>query len=353
AVAKETNKTPADDPMSHPLETGQVDRDQSSEALATNDSGVTWGRHEPLKSCVPCHGDQSEHMLPETLHLVAPVPQLCYVCHEDYGALEGWVHGPVATGDCMLCHESHKANNKSLLRKPIPDLCHQCHETKTLHLVANHSDESYAHCGDCHEAHASPGRILLNQDFLKSDAGRAYVRENSFALPRPAFVDRRGSLGGVKGVKVVTVVDGPDLSERYALTHDIVRKKVEMQLRRNGVRVLTRKEQTARQPRLQVHLRLLEVPSQRRPGQVYALSGSLNIFLQQKVELLATGADAKRRFCTATTWDTGAIVIWGMAQIEEGLDEAIRVLVEQFSNDYLVANPNGRAPVTVRSESRR
>jgi hypothetical protein len=47
---------------------------------------------------------------------------------------------------------------------------------------------------------------------------------------------------------------------------------------------------------------------------------------------------------------TGSIVIWGTTQIEEGLDETIEVLVDQFSKDYLDANPGDQASEPVRGE---
>jgi hypothetical protein len=68
------------------------------------------------------------------------------------------------------------------------------------------------------------------------------------------------------------------------------------------------------------------------------------------VELLGAPGDNKRRFCTATTWDTSGIVIWGTTQIEEGLDETIEILVDQFSEDYLGANPRDQASMPVRGE---
>jgi len=164
------------------------------------------------------------------------------------------------------------------------------------------------------------------------------------------FVDRRGSLSELRGVNVEAVVEKSDLFKRYGLTENAVRTKVEMQLWRNGVRITGRNERIVRQSWLYVYLRLMEVPSQHHFEQVDVLSGSLNIFLQQKVELLGTPGDSKRRFCTATTWDTGGIVIWGTTQIEEGLNETIEVLVDQFSKDYLDANPKDQASVPVRGE---
>jgi len=250
----------------------------------------------------------------------------------------------------MGARSRHKTRNESLLNKPIPELCYHCHEAQTLELVANHSEESHTRCTDCHESHSSPGRMLLKQNFLKTDAGRNYLANNSVARPRPVFVDRLGSLGGLEGVAVVSVVDGSDLVRRYGVTEYFVRVKVEQQLKRNGIKILPHKEQAARESALRVHLRLVEVPSQRRGGQVDALSGSFNISLRQTVELLAAPGDGKRRFCAATTWDTGAVVIWGVSQIEEGIDQAVKVLVGRFGNDYVKANPRDKTLASNRGQ---
>ena len=350
AVASQTNKTPNDHLMKYQPGAGKVDY-PNSEELARDDSGATWGLHEPLKDCVTCHYKQPEQDSSDIPYLVAPVPQLCYGCHKDYISPAKWVHGPVVTGDCLFCHEPHKTDNKSLLRKPIPELCHQCHEAGMLQSVANHSDESYAHCNACHDGHMSPGRMLLKQDLLKTDAVLDYISKKPSTQPQSTIVDRLGSLSGLHGVKVVAVVEKSDLFKRYKLTEDAVRTKFEMQLRRNGIRIIGPNEQIVRPSWLYVYLRLMEVPSQNHLEPVDVLSGSLNIFLRQKVELPGTPGDSKRRFCTATTWDTGSIVIWGTTQIEEGLDDTIGILVEKFSKDYLDANPRAKVSVPVRGEN--
>jgi predicted CXXCH cytochrome family protein len=308
----------------------------------TDDSGATWGLHEQYKDCVACHGNQSKQASTGNPHLVAAVPKLCYRCHKNYISPEGWVHGPVAAGDCLICHGPHKTKNKSLLIKPIPDLCYQCHETKMLKLVAKHSDKSYAQCNNCHEGHTSPGRMLLKQEFLKTDAGMEYIRKNPTAQLQYIYVDRLGSLSGLSGVKVVAVVEKSDLFKRYGLTADSIKAKVEARLKQNSIRIIGNKEPIERQSWLYVYLRLMEVPSNPHANQVEALSGSLNICLRQKVELLDTPDDNQIRFCTATTWDTNGIVIWAAAKVQEGLDETIKVLVDQFSKDYLEANPTDR-----------
>jgi len=309
-----------------------------SDTGVTDESEATWGLHEQYKDCIACHGDQPHKASVDEPHLIDSMPALCHECHKEYASLQGWVHGPVATGECMFCHEPHKTANSSLLSKPIPDLCRQCHETKMLQLVANHSDPSHSNCGDCHEAHTSPGRMLLKQDFFKTDAGKDYIKQNPSIRPQSMFIDRRGSLSGLRGVKVVAVVEKSDLFKRYGLTEDAVRKKVEKRLKQNGIRIIGRKEPILRQAWLYVYLRLMKVPSNPSYDRLEALSGSVNLFLRQKVELPGSPGDRKRRFCTATTWDTGGIVIWSAAKIEEGLDETVKVLVDQFSKDYLKAN---------------
>lgn len=133
-------------------------KDQESDAVSALGN---WHVHEPLKDCTQCHGSQPRRASSSGVHLVAEVPQLCYQCHSQYSHLQGWVHGPVAAGDCLLCHEQHKSRNEALLAKPIPDLCYQCHEAQAIRMIDQHAQESYAHCTDCHEAHASATKALL------------------------------------------------------------------------------------------------------------------------------------------------------------------------------------------------
>ena len=329
---------------------GEAEHNLNAETSVIINAGGSWGRHKPLQSCAPCHGDLSGQNSPDKLSLLKAVPELCYLCHEKHITPDVWIHGPVATGECLLCHEPHKANNTSLLNKPVPELCYSCHETKTLQLINNHTNKSYQQCNDCHVAHTSPGRMLLNENFLKTDAGLVYLGKNPSAQRRPTLVDHRDSLSGLEGVEVIPVIDGLELFERYGASKDLVKTKVELQLQRNGIKIFESQEQTSRKSSLHVHLRLMEVPSFYHTGQVDALSGSFNLFLQQTVELLPMPGNTKRRYCTATTWDTGAILIWGTSQIEEGLEEAVEVLVGRFSKDYLQANPKARVSASVSSK---
>jgi predicted CXXCH cytochrome family protein len=305
----------------------------------TANPAPSWGLHEPLSNCVACHDINAKG----SSKFAVQVPQLCYTCHKEYLATDGWKHGPVATGDCLLCHEQHEAATRPLLKKPIPELCYHCHEPGMLGQIANHAKQSHTSCTDCHEAHASPGRMLLKQTYLKTDKGQSYMNKSSSARPRPTFVDRRGSLGELQGVSVMPMLNGSKSLNRYGVTEEFVRTKVEQHLRRHGVKILSDKEHDERESSLHVQLRLMEVTSMRRPGQIEGVSASINIYLRQTVELLAADRDGRKRFCAATTWDTGAIAIWGVSQVKEGFEEASKALVDRFGKDFLDANPRDSA----------
>ncbi len=299
---------------------------------------TSWGLHEPLKDCVLCHGNKPETNSTDNPDLVKPVPQLCYGCHKQYITMDTWKHGPVATGECLLCHESHRATEESLLIKSIPELCYDCHEPGMLQLIPNHTKPSHVSCTTCHEAHASPGRMLLKQAYLETDEGQSYMSKNSSAHPRPTFVDSRGSLYGLKGVGVVPVLNGSSSLSRNGVTEKFIRMKVEEHLRRNDIKILSDSEEDVRQSSLHVRVRLIGVPSARRPALTNALSASISIYLQQVVELPDTDRQGRKRFCTATTWETGAIALWGVPQVQEGFNEAARILVDRFSKDFHAAN---------------
>lgn len=158
-----------------------------------------WYVHEAVKDCTQCHGARRQRILSRQVQLVADVPQLCYNCHEEYAALEGWVHGPVATGECLICHEPHKTKNESLLLKPAPELCYQCHDVQTIRSIENHAEDSYARCTDCHAGHAAATKNLLKPEFLAKPAGRSYRLELNRRQYEESLTRARDDLAGGQG----------------------------------------------------------------------------------------------------------------------------------------------------------
>lgn len=130
---------------------------------------LIWYRHESSLGCEGCHGDRKKRGFSRQVNLVAPVPELCYTCHEELRDLPGDVHGPVAVGVCTYCHEPHRTRNKHLLKKPAPELCYQCHDPdEIVFFDSKHADPSYENCNQCHEGHASENSGLLKKDWQET-----------------------------------------------------------------------------------------------------------------------------------------------------------------------------------------
>ena len=120
-----------------------------------------WYIHEPRNNCTVCHGTRKQRRFSAPTRLIAGVPKLCYDCHTDYTISAPFVHGPVAVGKCLICHNPHKSKTEHLLKEPEPEICYQCHIVKEIEIIPAHLTKLSYLCTDCHEAHASSIKYLL------------------------------------------------------------------------------------------------------------------------------------------------------------------------------------------------
>jgi predicted CXXCH cytochrome family protein len=129
-------------------------------------TGPVWFVHEPSKVCANCH-DMTKIPSWATPEFVKEPLQLCYDCHpgSNYSGSVDYVHGPVAVGECMRCHNPHRSRQKYLLKLPVPDVCYQCHEKADIESIADHSAELLSECLECHVGHSSSERGLLRKDW--------------------------------------------------------------------------------------------------------------------------------------------------------------------------------------------
>jgi len=211
-----------------------VDETSGAGPLDPNEPGAAgrlatggWYVHEPLEDCTQCHASRRRARFSRDVQLVAEVPQLCFQCHDEYAALPGWVHGPVATGDCAFCHEPHKTQNAFLLTDPVPDLCYRCHDPEALGLIADHAETSYAYCLECHTGHAGETRYLLGPAFLESQAGHAYRSQAHLQQYEWALQKARSDVTQGRGISAMLWtaaehVDGGRLWEARATLEAIV-----------------------------------------------------------------------------------------------------------------------------------
>jgi predicted CXXCH cytochrome family protein len=116
---------------------------------------VSPSNHGPYaaRMCGSCHEAAA------TNALVAPKDQLCFRCH-DLPLDRAYVHGPIASGGCLVCHDPHASPYRSLLVSDSDSFCFHCHDRAAVAAIPGH-DGVESGCTGCHDAHASDSKFLL------------------------------------------------------------------------------------------------------------------------------------------------------------------------------------------------
>jgi predicted CXXCH cytochrome family protein len=127
-----------------------------------------WYAHEPSRDCSNCHSKRKQRSFSTQIRLIAPIPKLCYNCHDDYTTSATFVHGPVAVGQCIFCHNPHRSKIEHLLTAPEPGLCYLCHDINTIELITAHLSENLSTCTNCHNPHASSIKGLLKSNLPRT-----------------------------------------------------------------------------------------------------------------------------------------------------------------------------------------
>jgi predicted CXXCH cytochrome family protein len=83
----------------------------------------------------------------------------CKSCHRKIAVVYPFVHGPVAVGKCLVCHDPHGSASPALLPSDARTLCTKCHDQPSTmaHVEKSRSQVCYL----CHNPHASMNRRLL------------------------------------------------------------------------------------------------------------------------------------------------------------------------------------------------
>jgi hypothetical protein len=136
---------------------------------------------------------------------------------------------------------------------------------------------------------------------------------------------RKKSLQGMHGIYVVVEDLGTEL--KGVVTRSALRKRVEIQLRAAGIRIVKELEaaKIPGEPYLYVNLAALPLGPKR-----YACR--IDIEMHQLVALAHNSASGH-----AITWEQGVVTAGGIKAIYDNVDE----LVFDFIYDYLAMNPGG------------
>ncbi len=112
--------------------------------------------HQPFKEkkCGECHTPDK--------HLRMPLPGLCFQCHKNFLDGYNYVHGPVASGNCLNCHNQHSARYPKLLVRQGQQICLFCHNQEVIFKSKVHRDIEDAECTMCHSPHGGKSRFMVS-----------------------------------------------------------------------------------------------------------------------------------------------------------------------------------------------
>jgi len=105
------------------------------------------------KDCSGCH-------VKNTNQLVLPIDQLCFKCHA-MDIAKKYVHGPLASGGCRVCHLPHGSAYSFLLVSEPKEFCLHCHDKAATLKSEVHQGAQDQQCTTCHDAHSSDIEYLL------------------------------------------------------------------------------------------------------------------------------------------------------------------------------------------------
>lgn len=116
--------------------------------------------HPPFaeEKCRSCHAEGFSNAL------IKPPAELCYTCHEDFNSKYQMLHGPVASGNCLMCHGHHKAKFEKILEREGQQLCLFCHNSEDILKNKKHATIGTKNCTECHNPHGGDNRGMLKPE---------------------------------------------------------------------------------------------------------------------------------------------------------------------------------------------
>jgi predicted CXXCH cytochrome family protein len=115
--------------------------------------------HGPVAEgeCTVCHGKSPKHKDKPKKYKFGEIEDLvkaCYSCHEKFKAKK-FIHVPVEEGECIACHSPHESPNKFQLSVKGGELCFNCHDEELVEGKFVHGPVAVGGCIACHEPHTA------------------------------------------------------------------------------------------------------------------------------------------------------------------------------------------------------
>lgn len=132
------------------------------ESCVTDKCHATMGKnkyvHGPVATgdCIFCHKPTTKHRF----SAIKDVSELCYLCHSRLNT-QSVTHKPVKDGNCTGCHNPHQSQYKLMLRAAGADLCFLCHDRSIVGGKFLHGPVAVGGCNACHNAHQTDFPKLL------------------------------------------------------------------------------------------------------------------------------------------------------------------------------------------------
>ncbi|MBL4699919.1 MAG: hypothetical protein JKX85_01550 [Phycisphaeraceae bacterium] len=139
--------------------------------------------HKPYRDndCNACHVGNMRSF--ESFTKISDI--VCMNCHKQVTDAYRYMHGPVAIGACLMCHDPHEAAQPHLIKIPSPKVCLQCHQRESLgppDIAHLNNPNPEADCLSCHVGHGSSEHGLL-LDYAVAPKEKEPVTEEP-ALPK-------------------------------------------------------------------------------------------------------------------------------------------------------------------------
>ena len=115
--------------------------------------------HGPVAAgeCTICHGKSPRHKETPKKYKFGEIKNLvgiCYSCHDKFKPKK-FVHSPVEDGECIVCHSPHGSPFKFQLTAQGGKLCFECHDEALIAKKYVHGPAAVGGCVACHEPHTA------------------------------------------------------------------------------------------------------------------------------------------------------------------------------------------------------